>query len=135
MFPNLLLLIGAAVAGTNLSIEELSVNGVEMQQLRCDLSSGGFFAGAAVVGSFAEQKAAIDACAPQGAAARLKWTWNPAEPVKLEVVHSSTASINRCLVDALQKISPSVQGACTGVLLIGENAAAKTAAAALPAQN
>jgi hypothetical protein len=126
-----LLLALTALAGVAVSVDRLTVDGLELRTLRCDLTSGGLLAPVAVAGALAAQRPALDACAPTGAAFELSWTWGPTPAHK--VVRSSLPAADACVAKALAAAKPAATGTCSGVVLVGDPAAAAKAADALAA--
>ena len=71
-----LMLLGAlAHAETTVSVDNLSVDGLQVRALHCTLDRGGLLASAMVVGALAAEKATIDTCGAPGAALTIRWTW------------------------------------------------------------
>ena len=124
----LAVLIGVAQAEVQVSVAEMSVDGLAVRALECTLDKGGFLAAATVVASLAQQDAALDACAPEGAAFAVKWTWGSG--AEAAVTASSKAAASDCIQAALTSTSSALNGQCTAVILVGDEAAA--AAAAVP---
>lgn len=122
-------LISTARAEVQVSVGEMSVDGLDVRALQCTLDKGGFLAAATVVGSLAQQREALDACAPEGAAFAVKWTWGAA--AASEVTGSSKPTADACIQKALSTTQSSLNGQCTAVVLVGEDAAAAAAAAPL----
>jgi hypothetical protein len=130
----LTLLLGVPVllaADTTIHVPELDVLDQELRALSCTVSEGGFLAGPAVVASLAGRKAALDACASDGAALRVRWTWEGEAGADIAAVDGAPAELTRCVEAALQAVPEAIDGACEGVLLIGEPNGAEQAAASL----
>jgi len=125
----LALLIGVSVAEVQVSVSELTVDGLQVRSLQCTLDKGGFLAAATVVGALAQQNGALDACAPEGAAFSVKWTWGAAADAA--VTASSRPDANVCIQAALKTTTSSLNGQCTAVILVGEEVAAAAAAGPL----
>lgn len=125
----LAVLIGVAQAEVNISVADMSIDGLAVRALECSLDQGGFLAAATVVGALAQHEAALDACAPEGAAFAVKWVWGSrAEAV---VLASSKDAASECIQAALMSTSSTLNGQCTAVVLVGDEAAAAAAAAPL----
>ena len=129
MLPGLLTLLSTAQADLTLSLDTLSVDGLEVRDLSCTIKQGGLLASTMVVGALAGQKTDFDASAPAGSAFRLDWSWDSEATV--HQVSGGTPAQQTCITEALQAISPPTQGRCAIILLAGEPAAAKAAAAAM----
>ncbi len=123
----LALLVGTAQADVQVSVSELTVDGLQVRSLKCTLDKGGLLAAATVVGSLAQQDSALDACSPEGAAFSVQWTWGDASEVS--VLASSRPEANACIQAALKTTTSSLNGQCTAVVLVGDEAAAAAAAA------
>jgi hypothetical protein len=115
----MLWIVATALAGTKVQIGEMTVNGLVVRELFCDWgdTKGAIMAGPAVVGALAAQKEALDACAPQGSAAKLQWSSATPSPLNLE---SETPEIGACLAAAAVPVVKVTKGSCTAVVLVGE---------------
>ena len=131
LLGTLVLLIGLARADATVAVDTLSVDGLEVRALQCRLESGGLFASAMVVGALSKQKPALDACAPQGAAFRIGWTW-AGGGTTVRTITGSAPDKTDCISAVLKTIQAPSGGACEAVLLVGQPAAAAAAAEALP---
>lgn len=123
-------LVGLAHASTKLNIASMTADGQEVRNLSCDLESGSFFAGIAIVGSLAKKKAAFDECAKDGAAFRVTWKWDGSKAKDLKVTGGADAQ-NACIGRTFVLINGPVKGTCSAVLLAGKKEAAQKAAEAL----
>ena len=127
----LLLTTLTATAGTTVSVGSLSVDGLEVRDLSCNLEKGGLLASAMVVGALAAQKSALDACAPEGGAWRASWTWSGGALTDLTIPSASAPDKNACIEGALRAVTSDLVGTCEATLLVGDLAAAEAAAATL----
>ncbi len=118
------------VAAMTIQMDSITADGVELRDLSCEVEQGGLLAPTLVVAALATHKADIDACAPQGAAFALKWSWTSATPT-VEVTDSSERSKDSCIADVIRKAEAPVVGSCSAILLAGEPTAAANAATAL----
>jgi hypothetical protein len=125
-----LALVGVAHASTRINIGSMTADGQEVRNLSCDLDSGGFFAGIAIVGGLAKKKKAFDACVKTGAAFQISWRWDGSSAKDLKVTGGTDAQ-NACISKAFQVISGPVKGRCSAVLLAGKKDEAQKAAEAL----
>ena len=96
-----LLWSGIAAAKLNISLGSLSADGQEVRNLSCELDSGGLFAGLAVVSALAKQKRALDACAPEGAAFSVQFTFAGGGAKEAKVLASSVKGKDACVSRAL----------------------------------
>ena len=129
MHIGLLTLLSTAQADMTLSLDSLSADGLEVRALSCTLKQGGLLASAMVVGALAAQKSVFDACAPEGGAFRLSWSWEGATTV--QQVSGGSPTQQECITAALQVVSPPTLGHCSAILLAGSPAEAAAAAEAL----
>ena len=129
----MLILLGALVAhaGSTVNVSSMEVNGLEIRDLNCELSSGGFFASMAAVSALAEQKAEFDKCQPQGGAFAAGWTWAGGKTSAVSISKSSASKADSCVVKALEKVQATLVGTCTGTVLAGDKVKAGAAADAL----
>jgi len=130
---SLLLAPATGLAETNLTVESLAADGMQVRDLTCKLQEGGMFAMIGVVAALAKQKPALDACAPAGAAFRVKWTWS-AKPTDAVVEAGSAPKAMACVAKALKATQGPSAGTCTGLVLTGPVEAAEKAAAPMRAK-
>lgn len=123
-----LLWSGIAAAKLNISLGSLSADGQEVRNLSCELDSGGLFAGIAVVSALAKQKRALDACAPEGAAFSVQFTFVGGGAKEAKVLASSAKGKDACVSRALGRLRTDLVGSCTAIVLAGNAAAARKAA-------
>jgi hypothetical protein len=118
-----------AMAGTTLEVGSMTVDGVTVLDLRCDLTGkGGPLASLGIVGGLARQKEALHACAPQGGAAQVKLPGAQGGPVVSWVSDGVKA---RCVERALAPV-PAVAGTCEATVLLGAEDGARAAVASRP---
>lgn len=129
-----LLPFGTALAGMKLNVDSLSADGQEVRQLSCEMEEGGLMATLTIVGTLAKQKAALDRCAPNGAAFATKFTWKGRATSDVKVTGPATAQQNSCVAKVLAQITPPTQGTCSVIVLVGNTKGAQAAAAALLAK-
>jgi len=125
------LLAGTAVAGTTVRVESMTVNGLEVRSLACELKGSALLGVMQVVASLAEQKRALDACVPAGGAFLVRWTWAGRKAKDVTVEKASHPDRADCVSAALGKTKSDLGGTCTAVVLVGKSAAARAAADAL----
>lgn len=113
-----LMLLGAlAHAETTVSVDNLSVDGLQVRALHCTLDRGGLLASAMVVGALAAEKSTIDTCGAPGAALTIRWTWGADTTVTH--VDDQPVTPEHCLYKALRPIQPPSKGTCSATVLIG----------------
>ncbi|MCR9165252.1 MAG: hypothetical protein ACE37F_26940 [Nannocystaceae bacterium] len=118
------------VADANLEMGGTEANGLRVQSLSCANAKRPLLEGMAMVGGFAEHKAALDACAPKGAAVVVTWKGASGALSELDVYSGRGASVDACVSEALASAKSPLAGPCAGVLMLGEAAGADAAAAA-----
>lgn len=118
-------------ADSSIQVPSTTVLDQELRDLSCTLSQGEFLAGPAVVASLAGRKATLDACASDGAALRVLWTWNGTDSASIQVKDASSPALSGCVEAAMQAVPQAIEGRCEGVLLLGDPQAAEQAAARL----
>ena len=126
----LLMLPTLATAGTTVDVDSLSVDGLPIRDLHCDLTQGGLFASVAVAGVLAEKKTAFDACAPDGAAVTLSWRWDGGATHDVRAGSSAPEGASACVRTAMTTIQSPQSGTCRATLLVGDADAAQRAWAA-----
>lgn len=111
--------VASALAGTQIQIGEMTVNGLVVHELFCDWSDGktAVLAGPQMVNALASAKPALDACASQGSAAKLSWSSASTAPLS---VKSESATIGECIAAAATPVVKATKGTCTAVVLVGE---------------
>lgn len=128
----LLIAVPTLLAGdTTIQVPEAKAVDQELRDLSCSVSEGAFLAGPAVVASLAGRKAALDACAPEGAAIELRWSWSGETEADIEAQADKATALNSCVEAALQAVPKAIEGHCDAIVLIGEPEAAEQAAASL----
>lgn len=129
----LLLASSIALARARLRVGALTINGQTVRDVACELDGGGLGAVMKVVGALAKQKTTLDACAPGGAAYRIKWTWAEGKATAVAVVAASDSSGSGCMARAAGLVHSSHAGGCEATVLVGQSDAAARAADALAA--
>lgn len=127
----LLLPFAALLIAGDLNVGSLSVDGLEVRELHCTMENVNFLSGMQTVAALSARKADFDACAPEGAAFTVKWTWGDKGTSNVAVVSSSKPAANACVQKALVKASSDLRGSCDAMILAGDPTAAAAAAATL----
>lgn len=105
----------------NLSVNSMTVDGMEATDLRCNLAKGGFMASAMIIGGLSKQKSAMDRCAGSNAySPRISMTFSggSASGVKVEGVPEKVASCVQKSVE--KKVKANVSGNCEVTVKIGK---------------
>lgn len=121
----------SAAASTRLDVTQLSVDGLTVHDLVCELDSGGLLAAASVVGALAKERDGLAKCGPAGEAARVAFRWSGAKTSEIKVVGASKPAVGACVAKVLTRVVPAQTGTCTATLLTADNEAGKKAAEAL----
>jgi len=124
----LLLLLSVAFAGAQVTIDEMTVDGLSMKSLSCSLERGGLFGPMVVVAAVAGNDEALDTCAPGGAAFKASWTWKGGKTVAVDITEASDPTRANCVEEALKSVTADLEGTCTAVILVGDETAARAAA-------
>ncbi len=97
----------------------MTSNGQTVHALACDWndSKSAILAGPAVVAAIATAKTALDACAPQGSAAKLQWSSVTSKPV---LVKGEDEGIGACIAEAATPVVAITKGTCTAIVLVGD---------------
>ena len=121
--------LSVGLAGVNVNVSDLTVDGLTLKDLSCSLDSGGLFASALVVGALAKEKTSLDACAPGGAAVELEWTWADGKASKAEAKRASGVEKAACVASVVMAVPAPANGTCRATVLVGEPTAAAAAVA------
>lgn len=122
-----------AFAGGTVEVGSLSVDGLELRDLSCQLDGGMLFGPLTVAAALAQAKPALDACGPDGQAFRVGFTWSGESKVEVEA-SSATDKAAACVRAAIASVPPVARGKCTIVVLTGPTSAAEAARSRLPAR-
>ena len=109
------------VPGANLHIDSVNVDGVQLKDVACKTSGGGFgglFGSLAIGAGFKERKAKLQACAPKAVESRVAWKSANNRMTDLHVTGNSPA-INRCVERALAGAPSTVAGVCAATVVHG----------------
>ncbi len=110
---------GDEEAGTALTITSLSVDGLQVEDLRCTMREGGLLAAAELVAGLAAQRDALDACAPAGAAPRVTWSFGGGAVTAVEAKGSGSDAVDACVAGVFKQVRPSLSGRCSAVVHVG----------------
>lgn len=118
---------GGGIPGANLTVGSMSVNDMTVNDLECRLASMGFMAAMQLVASIAEQKKAMDRCAPKGDAPRVRWSFAGGKAKDVAVAGAADAKVEKCVAKAAAKMKSGMNGECAAYFLIGAAAGAQAA--------
>lgn len=118
-----------AVAGANLNIGSMDVNGMTIMDLQCRLSGGGgLFGSMALVATLADKKKAFDKCAPKGAAPSVRWDFEGGKTKVLNVDDPSD-KVAACVEKIMKQVPATMEAQCRATILVGNKQGAEQAAA------
>ncbi len=112
--------VPALVPDANLSIESVEADGQRLRGLACRADRLPLFGSLAVVASIAEQKRALDRCAPEGAAVALTWESREGKARGIEVRGASPSKAGSCVAKVMRKTVAPFNARCGAVVLVGE---------------
>ncbi|MCA9707708.1 MAG: hypothetical protein KDK70_17795 [Myxococcales bacterium] len=121
------------VPDANISIHGVEADGQRLDELACQASNLPLFGSLAVVASIAEQKRALDRCAPGGGAVAVTWTFRGGKARDVTVEHASSSRTGACVAKAMQKVVAPFEARCGAVVLLGDPTGADRALAELRA--
>ncbi len=107
-------------AGMNLNIDSLTVDGLEVRKLSCQLNDANLFSMTQIVAAMAKQKTAFDQCAASAGAFKIKWNWASGK-IEAKVLTANPESATSCIESVAQKIQPNMTGSCEGFVLTGDS--------------
>lgn len=102
----------------------LAMHGLRMMDLNCRMPAVGPMALAEAVEAVAVHKAAIDACAPGGAAPRVSWVWQGRRASQVKV-QGGGAKVEACVRRAVERARADLEGTCAATVLVGDPAGAQ----------
>lgn len=118
-----------AVAGANVNVGSMDVNGMTIQDLQCRISGGGgLFGTMALVATLADKKKAFDKCAPKGAAPIIRWDF-AGNNTNVINVDDPSEQVAACVEKVMKKVPATMEAQCKATVLIGNKQGAEQAAA------
>ena len=107
--------VDPAVANANISMGNMTVDGLTMTNLQCAAPNAGLFGAVTVVAGINAKNAELKECLSPGDRITLRWTQSG---TAIETVQASSdnASAARCVMTALQGAPSSTAGECGAVL-------------------
>lgn len=119
-----------SVEGANLSIQSAETNGQRIMALQCNVDRLPLMGSMALMGSIADHKKQLDACAKSGDIAVAYWTVGPKGSREVEVSGTKKPAASECVAKAIKKVRAPFSGKCGAVLLVGKAGGADAALAA-----
>lgn len=112
--------------------ESLGQDGLEARALTCRMDEQGLPALGEVLAGVARHKAALDACAKDGAALEVRWEFDGGRVREAKLKDRAGGKLGKCVVNTLRKARIKATGTCEAVLLLGDPDGAAKALAARP---
>lgn len=111
---------GQAWAGSKISVGSMTVNGLKVVNMKCDLQNGGFMAAMVVVSGLAKQKKALQGCAKKKETAISHWTFGGGKIKQASVSQASSGKVKKCVKKALLRVKAGkLIGKCTAGIIVG----------------
>jgi hypothetical protein len=105
---------GGGVAGANVTVGEMTVDGLTIANLSCNLQGGGFFASAAAIGSLAKQKKLLNRCGKDKPVVTWSFKGGKAVDVKVEGAKPKDA---KCIEGAMKQVRAELVGQCSATIV------------------
>lgn len=119
------------IPDANVSLGSGEANGLKLQSLSCVAKKRPLLGAMAMIAAFAERKAALDACAPGGAAAVVTWSGAAGGVTDLKAFTTLGPKSDACVEAALEDAKSPIAGQCAAAVLFGDQDGADAAAKAL----
>jgi len=110
----------AAAPATSIGASSMTVDGLTVSDLSCDLQGGGFLGTMTIIGGLAERKKALDRCAPGGDTPTVTWTMKGGKTTTVEVEGAASAKVAKCVKKAMKKMRAAIDGRCSGIIHLGK---------------
>jgi hypothetical protein len=120
-----------AQGATTLSVNRITVKGLEVRGLECRLDSKAEVAATTIVAALAREKKHLDACDLEGGAYAVVLSWSKGKRRVAKVRRASNRKAKRCILKLLRNVNPAVQGRCSATILVGASKGAREAAQSL----
>lgn len=101
------------------SAPTLAMGGLRVHDLVCRMPEVGPMALAEAVEAVAAHKAGLDACAPQGMASEVQWSWKGRRAAQVKV-RGGGPKVEACVRKSVERARAELSGSCAAVLLIGD---------------
>ena len=101
-------------------------DGFQARDLQCTLTVPTRGAAGYIAAGLAEQDAALDACAPKGAAIEISWGYVSGQARNVSVSAETSKQAN-CIMAAMGKVRAGVEANCSAIMLIGDPTGAAAA--------
>jgi hypothetical protein len=103
-----------------------SRDGFEARGLKCSLNTPTRSADRYIAAGLVDADAALDACAPKGAAVQVSWEYVGGGAANI-TVDATSSKLAKCVATAMTQVRAGVGASCSAILLIGDPAGATAA--------
>lgn len=117
------LLCSSAQASMTVSVESLTLNNMAIQNLSCQISSGGMAELLRIAGALSKLKEKLDVCASELAGFKTSWTFAGGKVKAAKVYDEKTLKNNSCIEKALIGKEFADSGSCEALIFLGKEAA------------
>lgn len=111
------------VPGANITMGSVTADGFTLNDVQCKAEGGGglgaLLLGPAVAGALSKKKGALDACAPKGADARVRWTAKGGKITAAEA-KAGDAKIEACIMKVVKTAPAVLEGTCAATIHVGK---------------
>jgi hypothetical protein len=104
----------------------LSQGGFEARGLKCTFAEPTREGQGYIIAGLVDADAALDACAPKGAAIDVSWNYVSGQAGNIDVSAKTSKQAN-CVATAMGQVRAGIEAECSAVLLLGDPAAAAAA--------
>jgi hypothetical protein len=112
-----LLSLPIAALGSTLRAGSMTVNGLAVKNLVCEIEGGGLMASMVIVSGLAGKKAQLYGCAPGGAEPEASWTYNGAK-IATASAKGAPAKVTSCVARVLKTVKASLKGSCSAQIVL-----------------
>lgn len=110
------------VPGANITMGSITSDGFTLTDMQCKAEGAGLgalFLGPAIAGAIGKKKAALDACAPKGADARVRWTASGGKIASVEA-KAGDGKIEACVAKVIKTVPGLLEGTCAASMHLGK---------------
>ncbi|MEC7984957.1 MAG: hypothetical protein VX278_07330 [Myxococcota bacterium] len=122
--------MSVAQADIELRVEKMELDGLQIQNLYCQLPKDQPMAALQIGAAISKGKSNWDLCMPEGGAANITWIWLAKEQ-RVEVPAISNENAHTCVKNAAARIEHPMTARCSAVILMGNREEAEKAARTL----
>ncbi len=119
-FLSLLLFSISTEASMNVSIKSLAINSMAVQDLSCQIPSGGMPELFKIVGLLSSFKSKLDVCVSELSGIKTKWSFSGGKIKSVKAFDSKTLKNNTCIEKTLSGKAFVDTGDCEAILFLGK---------------